>query len=188
MHRAWCECPALAASRRVRFPCQGRPVPAARSPWQRPRRRLPRRPVTGKATRGQSYLLQSETVCRRWPDGPAFSTIHGGHASVNGTLAIGACRRTAEGIQSPNHVRLDRICFPTHHPLLMKIHLVDGTYELFRNHFGAPPRQAPDGRQVGATLGLLRSLYALVTSAGVTHVAVAFDHVIESFRNGLYAG
>src|ERR1051326_6820059 len=40
----------------------------------------------------------------------------------------------------------------------MKIHLVDRTYELFRNHFGAPPRKGPDGREVGATLGLLRSL------------------------------
>lgn len=70
----------------------------------------------------------------------------------------------------------------------MKIHLVDGTYELFRNHFGAPPRKAPDGREVGATLGLLRSLLMLLTSPGVTHVGVAFDHVIESFRNDLYAG
>ncbi len=70
----------------------------------------------------------------------------------------------------------------------MKIHLVDGTYELFRNHFGAPPKQAPDGRQVGATLGLLRSLLMLVTTPGVTHVACAFDHVIESYRNQLYAG
>ena len=70
----------------------------------------------------------------------------------------------------------------------MKIHLVDGTYELFRNHFGAPPRQATDGRQVGATLGLLRTLYMLLTSPGVTHLAVAFDHVIESFRNDLYDG
>src|SRR5512140_366566 len=70
----------------------------------------------------------------------------------------------------------------------MKLHLVDGTYELFRNHFGAPPRQSPDGRQVGATLGLLRSLYMLVSSPDVTHIGVAFDHVIESFRNGLYAG
>jgi 5'-3' exonuclease len=70
----------------------------------------------------------------------------------------------------------------------MKIHLVDGTYELFRHHFGAPPRKAPDGREVGATVGLLRSLYALVTSAGITHVGVAFDHVIESFRNDLYPG
>ncbi len=70
----------------------------------------------------------------------------------------------------------------------MKIHLVDGTYELFRNHFGAPPRQAPDGRPVGATLGLLRSLLMLLTSPDVTHVGCAFDHTIESFRNDLYAG
>jgi 5'-3' exonuclease len=70
----------------------------------------------------------------------------------------------------------------------MKIHLVDGTYELFRNHFGAPPKEAPDGREVGATLGLLRSLLMMLTSPGVTHVAVAFDHVIESFRNDLFAG
>ena len=70
----------------------------------------------------------------------------------------------------------------------MNIHLIDGTYELFRNHFGAPPKKAPDGREVGATLGLLRSLYALLSSPGVTHAAVAFDHVIESFRNDLYTG
>jgi 5'-3' exonuclease len=70
----------------------------------------------------------------------------------------------------------------------MKVHLVDGTYELFRSHFGAPPRSAPDGREVGATIGLLNSLLALVSTPGVTHVACAFDHVIESFRNRLYAG
>jgi 5'-3' exonuclease len=70
----------------------------------------------------------------------------------------------------------------------MKLHLIDGTYELFRNHFGAPPKLSSDGRQVGATLGLLRSMLMLVTSPGVTHIAVAFDHVIESFRNNLYPG
>jgi 5'-3' exonuclease len=70
----------------------------------------------------------------------------------------------------------------------MKIHLIDGTYELFRNHFGAPPKKAPDGHEVGATLGLLRSLLMLLQSDGVTHVGVAFDHVIESFRNDLYTG
>lgn len=68
----------------------------------------------------------------------------------------------------------------------MKIHLVDGTYELFRHHFGAPPKKAPDGREVGATVGLLRSLYALLSTPGVTHLGVAFDHVIRSFRNDLY--
>jgi 5'-3' exonuclease len=70
----------------------------------------------------------------------------------------------------------------------MKIHLVDGTYELFRHFFGAPPRKAPDGREVGATLGLLNSLLALLTKSGATHVACAFDHVIESFRNDLFLG
>jgi 5'-3' exonuclease len=70
----------------------------------------------------------------------------------------------------------------------MNIHLVDGTYELFRNHFGAPLKKAPNGQEVGATLGLLRSLYMLLSSPGVTHVGVAFDHVIESFRNDLFTG
>ena len=70
----------------------------------------------------------------------------------------------------------------------MKIHLVDGTYELFRNHFGAPPKKAPDGQEVGATLGLLRSLLLLLSSPDVTHIACAFDHVIESFRNDLFDG
>jgi 5'-3' exonuclease len=68
----------------------------------------------------------------------------------------------------------------------MKIHLVDGTYELFRAHFGAPPKKAPDGMEVGATLGLVRSMMLLLSDPEVTHVAVAFDHVIESFRNKLY--
>jgi 5'-3' exonuclease len=70
----------------------------------------------------------------------------------------------------------------------MKVHLVDGTYELFRNHFGAPAKKGVDGREVGATVGLLRSLHMLVSTPGVTHVACAFDHVIESFRNDLFAG
>jgi len=70
----------------------------------------------------------------------------------------------------------------------MKIHLVDGTYELFRSFYGPPAKKAPDGREVGATLGLLNSVLALLTKPGVTHVACAFDHVIESFRNDLFPG
>jgi len=70
----------------------------------------------------------------------------------------------------------------------MKIHLIDGTYELFRNHFGAPPEKSVSGQEVGATLGLMRSMLMLLQSPGVTHVGVAFDHVIESFRNDLYTG
>jgi 5'-3' exonuclease len=70
----------------------------------------------------------------------------------------------------------------------MKLHLVDGTYELFRAHFGAPPKKSASGQEVGATLGLVRSMMLLLSDPEVTHVAVAFDHVIESFRNKMYAG
>lgn len=70
----------------------------------------------------------------------------------------------------------------------MKIHLVDGTYELFRAHFGAPPKKTPSGMEVGATLGLARSMILLLSDPQVTHVAVAFDHVVESFRNKMYRG
>lgn len=70
----------------------------------------------------------------------------------------------------------------------MKVHLIDGTYELFRSFYGPPPRKAPDGREVGATIGLLRSLIMLLSDPGVTHLACAFDHVVESFRNDLFDG
>ncbi len=70
----------------------------------------------------------------------------------------------------------------------MKVHLVDGTFELFRAYFGAPEAKAPDGREVGATRGLLRSMLYLLREPDVTHVACAFDTVIESFRNDLFDG
>ena len=70
----------------------------------------------------------------------------------------------------------------------MRVHLVDGTYELFRAYYGAPPARGRDGLEVGATRGLLRTLLALLRTRDVTHVACAFDHVIESFRNDLYPG
>ena len=70
----------------------------------------------------------------------------------------------------------------------MKLHLVDGTYELFRAHFGAPPKKSASGQEVGATLGLVRSMVLLLSDPEVTHIAVAFDHVVESFRNKLYSG
>ena len=73
-------------------------------------------------------------------------------------------------------------------PAPHNVHLVDGTYELFRAHFGAPPAVSPSGQPVGATRGFLRSLLSLIREEGVTHVAVAFDTVIESFRNDLFAG
>jgi 5'-3' exonuclease len=69
----------------------------------------------------------------------------------------------------------------------VQIHLFDGTYELFRAWFGAPPAQH-DGREVGATRAFLRSLAMTLRRNGITHGGVAFDHVIESFRNDLFAG
>jgi 5'-3' exonuclease len=70
----------------------------------------------------------------------------------------------------------------------MKVHLVDGTFELFRSYYGAPPAAGPGGEPVGAVRGIVRSLLYLLREPEVTHVAVAFDHVIESFRNDLFAG
>ena len=70
----------------------------------------------------------------------------------------------------------------------MKVHLVDGTYELFRAHYGAPPATSPDGREVGATRGVIQTLLLLLRDPDVTHVAVAFDSVIESFRNDIFSG
>ncbi len=71
---------------------------------------------------------------------------------------------------------------------MIRVHLVDATYELFRAHFGAPRASAPDGREVGATRGVLSTLLALVAREGATHVGCATDHVVRSFRNDLYAG
>lgn len=70
----------------------------------------------------------------------------------------------------------------------MRLHLLDATYELFRAHFGFPPREAPDGRQVGAVSGLIETTLALLREPGVTHLAAATDQVIRSFRNDLFAG
>ncbi len=69
----------------------------------------------------------------------------------------------------------------------MRVHLVDGTYELFRHYFAVPPAQDSRGREVGAVLGVLRSVLSMLES-GATHIGVATDHVVESFRNELYAG
>jgi 5'-3' exonuclease len=70
----------------------------------------------------------------------------------------------------------------------VKLYLVDGTYELFRAYYALPSLVAPDGRQVAAVRGLVQTLLTLLRQDGVTHVACAFDHVIESFRNYLFAG
>ena len=69
----------------------------------------------------------------------------------------------------------------------MRVHLLDGTYELFR-HFSALPRQADrDGHEVGAIVGVLGSVLGML-EGGATHIGVATDHVVESFRNDLWPG
>ncbi len=69
----------------------------------------------------------------------------------------------------------------------MRVHLVDGTYELFRHHFAVPSHVTGDGREVAATRGVVGSVLNMVEE-GATHLGVATDHVIESFRNDLWAG
>src|SRR5215210_7863086 len=69
----------------------------------------------------------------------------------------------------------------------MDVHLVDGTYELFRHYYALPPAQDGDGREVAAVRGVVASVLGMITG-GATHVGVATDHVIESFRNRLWAG
>lgn len=69
----------------------------------------------------------------------------------------------------------------------MRVHLVDGTYELFRYHFALPSHVTGDGREVAATRGVVGSCLSLLED-GATHVGVATDHVIESFRNDLWPG
>lgn len=67
----------------------------------------------------------------------------------------------------------------------MRAHLIDGTYELFRYYFAAPSHVTSDGREVGAVRGVLGSMIQLLEE-GATHVGIATDHVIESFRNELW--
>jgi 5'-3' exonuclease len=69
----------------------------------------------------------------------------------------------------------------------MKVHLVDGTYELFRHFYGAPPHRNAKGEEVAAVRGVVSSVLQLIAD-GATHVGVATDHVIESFRNDLWPG
>jgi 5'-3' exonuclease len=69
----------------------------------------------------------------------------------------------------------------------LKVYLIDGTYELFRHYFAMPKARDAQGREVGAVRGVLASLLAMMRD-GVTHIGVATDHVIESFRNNLWAG
>ena len=69
----------------------------------------------------------------------------------------------------------------------MNVHLVDGTYELFRHFFAVPSHTNRDGQEVSATRGVVASMLSMLEE-GATHLGVATDHVVESFRNELYPG
>ena len=69
----------------------------------------------------------------------------------------------------------------------MEVYLIDGTYELFRHYYALPSARDADRREVGAVRGVLASVLGMIRG-GATHVAVATDHVIESFRNDLWPG
>jgi 5'-3' exonuclease len=69
----------------------------------------------------------------------------------------------------------------------MNVHLVDGTYELFRHFFAVPAAADVNGQEIGAVCGVLTSVLSMIES-GATHIGVATDHVVESFRNELYPG
>jgi 5'-3' exonuclease len=87
--------------------------------------------------------------------------------------------RSVDG-DTANRVRLNWSC-------ALDVHLIDGTYELFRHYFALPSARDQDGAEVGAVRGVLGSVLGMIRG-GATHVAVATDHVIESFRNGLWPG
>src|SRR5450432_1492492 len=69
----------------------------------------------------------------------------------------------------------------------MDVYLIDGTYELFRYFFAVPSAQDSSGQEIGAVRGVLTSVLSMIEK-GVTHLGVATDHVVESFRNDLYPG
>ncbi len=69
----------------------------------------------------------------------------------------------------------------------MDVNLIDGTYELFRHFYAVPAAQDVNGREIGAVRAVLRSVLSMIEH-GATHIGVASDHVVESFRNDLYAG
>jgi 5'-3' exonuclease len=69
----------------------------------------------------------------------------------------------------------------------MEVHVVDGTYELFRHYYALPKAKDAGGREIAAVRGVVHSMLGMIT-AGARHIGVATDHVIESFRNGLWPG
>src|SRR5262249_25087060 len=88
----------------------------------------------------------------------------------------------SQTLQCRYHIAVPRNLIRT-----MKVYLVDGTYELFRHYFAVPPAQDVRGVEIAAVRGVLHSMLSMI-EGGATHVGIATDHVVESFRNDLYSG
>jgi hypothetical protein len=70
----------------------------------------------------------------------------------------------------------------------MNVHLIDGTYELFRHFYALPSARDAGGHEVAAVRGVIGSVFGMIRRGEATHIGVATDHVIESFRNKLWKG
>ena len=140
----------------------------------------------------------------RPPDARPLTHLRGlraGRSSPHGFLSASHRRdssatvrcRDSRPCRGPRHRRTppaaDAPARPEHPNIRppVNVHLIDGTYELFRHFYAVPSRTDRAGREVGALLGVLHSLLGML-EAGATHIGVATDHVIESFRNELWPG
>ena len=105
--------------------------------------------------------------------------------------SFGAHRRssTADDIilNNGNPGQQPYCCYSVLKPARVEVHLIDGTWELFRHYYALPSAREPDGREVAAVRGVITSVLELIRQ-GATHIGVATDHVIESFRNALWPG
>src|SRR3954469_6953431 len=125
--------------------------------------------------------------------GTPGSTSRAGRSSwAASSLKPGTPSRSATraGWSCPAAIRRKSCCSISRDAGVTRLHLVDGTYELYRAHFAPrPEHRAPGGWDAKATVGVVASLLSLLNEAGeaVTHIAVAFDNPIRSFRNDLFA-
>jgi 5'-3' exonuclease len=92
-----------------------------------------------------------------------------------------ACRKCAD-VRCKSRSQAQRKEFP------LEVYLIDGTYELFRHYYALPSARDQEGREVAAVRGVIGSVLGMINHGGVTHLGVATDHVIESFRNDLWPG
>lgn len=121
--------------------------------------------------------------------GEGFLDFIFGWSLVVGDLAVGVFYATADTAEIGGHRIPGVVRWFGRRIWVVRLHLLDGTYELFRAHFGRKDTvPGPDGADIRATLGILESTLGLLREPGVTHLAASFDTVIESYRNDMFAG